>query len=72
MAVGFPARRMAVITGGEPLLQLDGTAVQALHDRSFCVSVETSGTRPAPRGIDGLCVSPTIGADRVLQGRCHK
>jgi organic radical activating enzyme len=58
---------MVVITGGEPLLQLDEEAVQALHDRGFYVSVETNGTRRAPRGIDWLCVSPKIGADLVLK-----
>lgn len=55
-----------VCTGGEPLLQLDEKAIDALHDRGFEVAVETNGTRPAPRGIDWLCVSPKIGSTVVL------
>lgn len=47
-----------VCTGGEPLLQLDKAAIDALHDRGFEVGVETNGTIAAPGGIDWLCVSP--------------
>src|SRR5687767_15135564 len=47
-----------VCTGGEPLLQLDVPAIDALHTRGFEVAVETNGTRPAPNGIDWICVSP--------------
>ncbi|MFF9088203.1 7-carboxy-7-deazaguanine synthase [Streptomyces sp. NPDC014991] len=60
------AHRFVVCTGGEPLLQLDEKAINALHDRGFEVAVETNGTRPAPRGIDWLCVSPKIGSTLVL------
>jgi len=60
------AHRFVVCTGGEPLLQLDEDAVDALHDRGFEVAVETNGTRPAPHGIDWLCVSPKIGSTLVL------
>ena len=56
-----------VCTGGEPLLQLDSAAVARLHDRGFQVAVETNGTRPAPAGLDWICVSPKAGADLVLQ-----
>ena len=55
-----------VCTGGEPLLQLDDDAVAALHSRGFAVAVETNGTRPAPRGLDWVCVSPKAGAPLVL------
>jgi 7-carboxy-7-deazaguanine synthase len=51
-----------VCTGGEPLLQLDDAAVQALHAAGFEVAVETNGTQPAPRGLDWICVSPKAGA----------
>ena len=47
-----------VCTGGEPLLQLDAAAVEALHASGFEVAVETNGTQPAPAGIDWTCVSP--------------
>ncbi|MGV9234994.1 7-carboxy-7-deazaguanine synthase [Streptomyces nigra] len=60
------AHRFVVCTGGEPLLQLDEDAINALHDRGFEIAVETNGTRPAPRGIDWLCVSPKIGSTLAL------
>lgn len=51
----------AVVTGGEPLLQLDADLVEALHARGFEVAVETNGTIPAPAGLDWICVSPKQG-----------
>jgi len=60
-------RRFVVCTGGEPLLQLDTVAIDALHGRGFAVAVETNGTRPAPRGIDWICVSPKARAPLVLR-----
>ena len=50
--------RYVVCTGGEPLLQLDRRAIDALHAEGFEIAVETNGTIPAPEGIDWLCVSP--------------
>jgi 7-carboxy-7-deazaguanine synthase (Cx14CxxC type) len=55
-----------VCTGGEPLLQLDETAIEAMHRAGFEVAVETNGTQPAPAGIDWICVSPKAGAPLVL------
>jgi len=63
---GASGVRFVVCTGGEPLLQLDTAAVDALHARGFTVAVETNGTRPPPRGIDWLTVSPKIGAPLAL------
>ncbi len=60
------AEPYVVCTGGEPLLQLDEAAVAALHAAGFVVAVETNGTRPAPAGLDWVCVSPKAGADLVL------
>src|SRR5262249_15167494 len=60
------AQRYVVCTGGEPLLQLDELAVAALHRAGFAVAVETNGTRPAPAGLDWVCVSPKAGAPLVL------
>lgn len=57
---------MVVCTGGEPLLQLDQSAVDAFHERGFYVAVETNGTKSAPKGIDWLCVSPKSTAELVL------
>ncbi len=56
-----------VCTGGEPLLQLDASLVEAFHAAGFEVAVETNGTRPAPPGLDWICVSPKSGADLVLR-----
>lgn len=55
-----------VCTGGEPLLQLDEPAIQALHERGFSVAVETNGSQAAPGGLDWICVSPKAGA-RLIQ-----
>jgi 7-carboxy-7-deazaguanine synthase len=60
------SRPFVVCTGGEPLLQLDEPAIDALHARGFEIAVETNGTRPAPRGLDWVCVSPKAGAPLVL------
>ena len=57
--------RLVVITGGEPMLQLDRELVDALHARGFRVSVESNGTLPAIEGIDWLCVSPKAGTEVV-------
>lgn len=61
------ARPFVVCTGGEPLLQLDAAAVDALHARGFEIAVESNGTQPAPPGIDWICVSPKANADLVLK-----
>jgi len=58
-------RRLVVITGGEPMLQLDPALVDALHDRGFRVAVESNGTLPAVSGIDWLCISPKAGTEVV-------
>jgi 7-carboxy-7-deazaguanine synthase len=58
--------RYVVCTGGEPLLQLDGALIDALHDRQFAVAIETNGTQPVPAGIDWVCVSPKAGAALVV------
>lgn len=55
-----------VCTGGEPLLQLDASAIDALHAAGFEIGVETNGTIEAPHGIDWICVSPK-GSAPVLQ-----
>jgi 7-carboxy-7-deazaguanine synthase len=57
-----------VCTGGEPLLQLDEAAIDALHARGFEVAVETNGTQPIPRGLDWVCVSPKADAPLVVSG----
>lgn len=59
-------RRLVVCTGGEPLLQLDTAAVDALHRQGFEVAIETNGTMASPPGIDWVCVSPKAGAAMVV------
>ncbi len=60
-----PARPYVVCTGGEPLLQLDGAAIDALHAAGFEIGVESNGTIEAPAGIDWLCISPKADAPLV-------
>lgn len=62
---GGASGKYVVCTGGEPLLQLDDAVIQELHLRGFEVGVETNGTRPAPRSLDWVCVSPKAGAELV-------
>ena len=57
--------RLVVITGGEPMLQLDDALIEALHERGFRIAVETNGTLPAAAGLDWVCVSPKAGTEVV-------
>ncbi|MES2943975.1 MAG: 7-carboxy-7-deazaguanine synthase [Pseudomonadota bacterium] len=59
------AHRFVVMTGGEPLLQVDTALIDALHARGFQIAVETNGSIAAPSGIDWICVSPKAGANWV-------
>lgn len=56
-----------VCTGGEPLLQLDRSLVDALHRAGFEIAIETNGTLAPPDGIDWICVSPKAGSELVLR-----
>ncbi len=58
----MPDERFVVLTGGEPMLQVDGALVAALHARGFRVAIESNGTLPADPGIDWVCVSPKAGS----------
>ena len=51
-------RKMVVLTGGEPGLQVDKPLVDALHNAGFYICIETNGTRPLPAGIDWITCSP--------------
>lgn len=57
--------RYIVLTGGEPMLQVDGALVDALHAQGFEIAIETNGTLPAHPGIDWICVSPKAGSHVV-------
>jgi 7-carboxy-7-deazaguanine synthase len=66
-AASAHARPLVVCTGGEPLLQLDAAAVEALQAAGFEVAVETNGTQLPPPGLDWVCVSPKAGAELKLR-----
>ena len=66
-AGGGSRQRLVVCTGGEPLLQLDGPLVEALHDVDFEVAIETNGTLQPPAGVDWICVSPKAGSELKLE-----
>ncbi len=60
------SRAFVVCTGGEPLLQLDRSLIDALHRLQCEIAVETNGTCAAPDGLDWICVSPKAGAALAL------
>jgi 7-carboxy-7-deazaguanine synthase len=64
---GGDSGRYTILTGGEPLLQVDDDLVSALHARGFEIGIETNGTLQPPAGIDWICVSPKAGAELVLR-----
>lgn len=57
--------RFVVLTGGEPMLQVDDALVEALHARGFRIAIESNGTLPVHPGIDWVCVSPKAGSEVV-------
>ena len=66
---GDPHHKYVVFTGGEPLLQLDSSLIDELHQLGFKIAIETNGTMRAPAGIDWICVSPKFGSDLLqVQG----
>jgi 7-carboxy-7-deazaguanine synthase len=69
IAALWPSRRrdrFVVCTGGEPLLQLDATLIEALHASGFEIAVETNGTIPLPPDLDWVCVSPKAGNELAV------
>ncbi len=57
--------RYVVLTGGEPMLQVDAALIDALHAQGFSIAIETNGTLAVPRSIDWICVSPKAGSELV-------
>ncbi|WP_093511618.1 7-carboxy-7-deazaguanine synthase [Sphingopyxis sp. YR583] len=57
--------RYVVLTGGEPMLQVDAALIDALHQHGFMIAIESNGTLPIPRSIDWICVSPKAGSELV-------
>ena len=62
-ATSAEAARFIVLTGGEPMLQVDAALIDALHARNFTIAIETNGTLPVPASIDWICVSPKAGTE---------
>ncbi|WP_277983207.1 7-carboxy-7-deazaguanine synthase [Sphingomonas faeni] len=54
--------RFVVLTGGEPMLQIDDAIVDALHGEGFRIAMESNGTIRAHPGIDWVCISPKAGS----------
>lgn len=57
------AHRFVVLTGGEPMLQVDDALVDALHGAGFIIAIESNGTLPVHPGIDWVCISPKAGSE---------
>ena len=68
---GLPGHPLVVLTGGEPMLQVDEELVDALHLAGFEIAIETNGTLPVPAAIDWICVSPK-GASEIVQITGHE
>ena len=58
-----------VLTGGEPLLQVDKHLIDALKNEDIYIAVETNGTLEAPDGIDWICMSPKANTEiKLMKG----
>ncbi len=60
-------RTFCVLTGGEPLLQVDSELIDALHGQGCVIAMETNGTCLPPPGIDWISVSPKAGTGLLLR-----
>ncbi len=60
-------RKYIILTGGEPLLQVNRALIDKLHERSYEIGIETNGTLSPPEGIDWICVSPKANAQLTLK-----
>lgn len=56
---------LVVLTGGEPMLQVDTALIDGFHGAGFEIAIETNGTLPVPDSIDWITVSPKAGAPLV-------
>ena len=62
-AAGTSPPSLIVLTGGEPMLQVNEALIDSLHQNGFEICIETNGTIEVPRAIDWICVSPKAGSD---------
>lgn len=56
-AASYPGR-LAVITGGEPLMHNLDELCDQLHEKGFRINIETSGAYPLSGDFDWICLSP--------------
>ncbi|WP_439481594.1 7-carboxy-7-deazaguanine synthase QueE [Cyclobacterium plantarum] len=56
-AAAYPSR-LAVITGGEPLMYDLSLLTRLLKEKGFQINIETSGVYPLSGSIDWVCFSP--------------
>ena len=54
-----------VLTGGEPMLQIDQGLINSFHKKKFKIAIETNGTINVPNEIDWICVSPKSGTKLI-------
>jgi len=64
-------QKFTVLTGGEPMLQVDSAIIDALHVQGFEIAIETNGTLVVPSTIDWICVSPKAGS-KLIQKTGHE
>ena len=64
--VSMDSEIRVVLTGGEPLLQVDDSLIAALKKANIYIAIETNGTLKAPKGIDWICMSPKANTDIQL------
>ena len=64
-------RRFVVLTGGEPLLQVDTSLLTSLKMYGFEIALETNGTIAVPEGVSWICVSPKAGS-KLIQKSGHE
>jgi 7-carboxy-7-deazaguanine synthase len=62
---GNNEKPLVVLTGGEPMLQVNEQLIEALHASGFEIAIESNGTQLVPRSIDWICISPKAGAELV-------
>ena len=62
LTIGVPRETFA----GEKRVATTPDVARQLQDLGFEIAVETNGTRPAPAGLDWVCVSPKAGTDLAL------
>jgi organic radical activating enzyme len=54
-----------VLSGGEPLLQVDASLVDALRSHGYTVSIETNGSMDTSLSFDWITLSPKLPHDQI-------